>query len=149
MKTRLLCIIALSLIISGCHGDNDNAPTGPGTIKSVLDPLQSDPDDTTLNTPDPEPATTVHFETSSPSSCGNPTGAGCRENSRFDHPGSYYGTNVKVYADGVLKMTVPDASQRKEGSNGIIWKPVGNTGGAVFVGEYGKKIKECKIEYKK
>lgn len=79
-------------------------------------------------------------------SCGNPTGSNCRRNFRFSKPGSSYGSNIKVYLDGVLKMTVVDGSKRQQGSNGMIWKPVSdNNKKLVFVAEYGKKNSECTI----
>lgn len=83
-------------------------------------------------------------ETSAPSSYGNDN----RGNARFSHPGSYYGKNIQVYIDGVHKMTVPDGSQRVEGNNGLLWKPVSeNDGNLVVVGEYDVKFSTCTIKY--
>lgn len=83
-------------------------------------------------------------ETSAPSSYGNDN----RGNARFGHPGSYYGKNIQVYIDGVHKMTVPDGSQRVEGVNGLIWKPVSeNDGNLVVVGEYDVKFSTCTVRW--
>ena len=85
-------------------------------------------------------------ESAAPTSCGNPDGARCRQNMRFSHPGSWYGSNIKVYFDGVLALTVPNGAQRKEDlGKGRIWKPVGNNGNLVVVGDYGKRYKTCTI----
>jgi len=84
-------------------------------------------------------------ESAKPSSCGNPDGANCRQNMRFKHPGSYYGTSPTVDCDGT-KYAIKNSSKRQEEAGGWIWKPVSDSNGnLVIVGRNGKKYQSCTV----
>jgi hypothetical protein len=99
----------------------------------------------TSTTPVPTPTPAGgHNETVKPSSYGN----GNRGNARFSHPGSWYGKNIEVWIDGTKVMTVEDGGKRKEGKNGLIWKPVSDSNKKlVVVGPYGLKFNSCTIKW--
>ena len=95
------------------------------------------------------PPTGDRTETVAPSSYGNPDGEGRkRGNARFSHPGSYYGKNIEVWIDGVLKMKVANGGKRQEGENGLVFKPVSDSNRKlVVVGPYGLKFSKCTIKF--
>jgi len=82
------------------------------------------------------------------SSCGNPTGSGCRNNYRFSHPGSYYGHTPTVTCGGKT-WRVKDSSKRQEEKNGWIWKPQSDSKPSrlVVVGEYKARWPECTVTW--
>ena len=93
----------------------------------------------------PTTPTGKNSESVKPSSCGNPTGANCRQNMRYGHPGSYYGKTPTVNCDGD-KYFIKNSSKRQEESGGWIWKPVSDSNkNLVIVGKHGKKYGQCTV----